>query len=101
MPNVRHPVASAMVPRPQACSAATGVRIAADKTFARVGLARVCLGGCRSHRLLDELTRRIDWTEVNRLLAGIYVAENGERGWPPLALFRAMLLAVSGTTSRT
>jgi hypothetical protein len=35
---------------------------------------------------LDELARRIDRTEIDRLLAGIYGTEKGEQGWPPLAL---------------
>jgi len=43
---------------------------------------------------LDEIAALIDWREVDRQLVGIYAAAKGERGWPPLALFRAMLLAV-------
>ena len=35
---------------------------------------------------LDELARRIDRTEIDRLLAGIYGTEKGEQGWLPLAL---------------
>ena len=37
----------------------------------------------------------IDWTEPDRLLADISAAAKGELGWPPLALFRALLLATS------
>jgi IS5 family transposase len=43
---------------------------------------------------LDQINALIDWSEVDRQLVGIYAAPKGEHGWPPLALFRAMLLAV-------
>jgi IS5 family transposase len=36
----------------------------------------------------------IDWAEIDRHLAGIYPAAKGEPAWPPLALFRALLLAI-------
>ena len=42
---------------------------------------------------LDELHRLIDWTEVETLLADISNAAKGEPAWPPLALFKAMLLS--------
>ncbi len=42
---------------------------------------------------LDEVAALVDWTEVDRLLAGISAAPEGEAGWPPPALFRALLLA--------
>jgi IS5 family transposase len=43
---------------------------------------------------LDELVRLIDWTEIDRCLAGIYASAKGEASWPPVALFKAMLLSV-------
>ena len=43
---------------------------------------------------LDQILTLIDRTEIDRHLVGIYAAAKGELGWPPLALFRAMLLAV-------
>jgi len=43
---------------------------------------------------LDELGRAIDWAPLDELLKDVYAAEKGELGWPPLALFKAMLLAV-------
>jgi IS5 family transposase len=43
---------------------------------------------------LDQIAGLINWTEIERHLVGIYAAAKGEQGWPPLALFRAMLLAV-------
>jgi transposase, IS5 family len=43
---------------------------------------------------LDRIAALIDWTEIDRCLADIYAAPKGEQGWPPLALFRAMVLAI-------
>ena len=43
--------------------------------------------------LLDEVAALVDWTELDQLLAGISASAKGEPGWPPLALFRALLLA--------
>src|SRR6185437_11382044 len=48
----------------------------------------------RQKSSLDEVATLVDWTEVDRLLAGISAAPKGEPGWPPLALFRALLLAI-------
>lgn len=42
---------------------------------------------------LDEVVALVDWTEVDRLFSDISAAAKGESGWPPLALFRALLLA--------
>jgi len=43
---------------------------------------------------LDQIAALIEWPEVDRRLVGIYAAAKDEHGWRPLALFRAMLLAV-------
>jgi IS5 family transposase len=42
---------------------------------------------------LAELAALLDWTEIDRHLVGIPSAARGEPGWPPLALFRGLLLA--------
>jgi transposase, IS5 family len=42
---------------------------------------------------LDALAALIDWTQADRLLAGLYPAPKGEKAWPPLAMFKALLLA--------
>lgn len=42
---------------------------------------------------LSQLAGLIDWSAIDRHLVGISAAEKGEPGWPPLALFRALLLA--------
>ncbi|SDD96191.1 IS5 family transposase [Belnapia rosea] len=47
----------------------------------------------RASSSLAELAALVDWAEIDRHLIGISAAMKGELGWPPLALFRAMLLA--------
>ena len=42
---------------------------------------------------LDEVAALVDWAELDGLLAEISASAKGEPGWPPLALFRALLLA--------
>lgn len=48
----------------------------------------------RRHASLDDLLKLVDWEPVGRRLAGISGAARGEPAWPPLALFKALLLAV-------
>jgi transposase, IS5 family len=43
---------------------------------------------------LDELHGLIEWAPIEAALSAIPVAERGEAGWPPLALFKALLIAV-------
>jgi transposase, IS5 family len=43
---------------------------------------------------LDDLHDLIDWTPIEAALEGIPVARRGEAAWPPLALFKALLIAV-------
>ena len=43
---------------------------------------------------LDELLRLIDWSPIERGLECIHSAAKGEPAWPPLALFKALLIAV-------
>jgi transposase, IS5 family len=47
----------------------------------------------RSASSLAELAALLDWAEIDRHLVGISAAAKGEPGWPPLALFRGLLLA--------
>ena len=42
---------------------------------------------------LDEVAALVDWAELDQLLTGVSSSAKGEPGWPPLALFRALLLA--------
>jgi transposase, IS5 family len=43
---------------------------------------------------LDELHGLIDWRSLEAALEVMPVAERGEAGWPPLALFKALLIGV-------
>ena len=61
----------------------------------RIGQEQLAIGGPepRGGTSLDEVAALVDWAELDRLLAGISASVTGELGWPPLALFRALLLA--------
>ncbi len=48
----------------------------------------------RPRSSLDSLAGLIDWTPIERHLDGISAAAKGEPAWPPLALFKAFLIAV-------
>ena len=50
--------------------------------------------GSRSASALDELDGLIDWNPVAELLRPLYPATKGEPAWPPLAMFKALLLSV-------
>ena len=43
---------------------------------------------------LDALAQLIDWRSVAALLEPLYPASKGEPAWPPLAMFKALLLSV-------
>ncbi len=43
---------------------------------------------------LGELTKLIDWTRIEARLVDISSSAKGEPAWPPLALFKALLLSV-------
>jgi IS5 family transposase len=47
----------------------------------------------RAASSLVGLAALLDWAEIDRHLIGISAAAKGELGWPPLALFRGLLLA--------
>jgi len=48
----------------------------------------------RGSSALDEIVALIDWQPIGEILAPLYSAPKGEAAWPPLSMFRAMLLAV-------
>jgi transposase, IS5 family len=62
----------------------------------RIGQERLGIANntTRDRTSLDEMSALIDWAEIDRHLAGVYAAAKGEPAWPPLALFRALLLAI-------
>src|SRR3954466_9454986 len=61
----------------------------------QIGQERLALGGAEQHggTCLDEIAAVVDWAELDRLLSDISASAKGEPGWPPLALFQALLLA--------
>ena len=61
----------------------------------RIGQERLLASGAkpRGGTSLDEVAALVDWAELDRLLAGISASAKGKPGWPPLTLFRALLLA--------
>lgn len=48
----------------------------------------------RSSSSLDEIARLIEWEPISMLLDPLYSATKGEPAWPPLAMFKALLLSV-------
>src|SRR3954467_2627723 len=62
----------------------------------RIGQERLGIvkGAARGRASREEMSALIHWIEIDRRLAEIYAAAKGEPAWPPLALFRALLLAV-------
>jgi IS5 family transposase len=43
---------------------------------------------------LEQMSAVLDWTQIDCQFDGIYSSARGEAGWPPLSLFKAMLLAI-------
>ena len=62
----------------------------------RIGQEKLALSPSpeRNRWPLDEIDALIDWTPVTQALSGVYAAAKGEPAWPPLALFKAVLIAV-------
>lgn len=48
----------------------------------------------RASSSLDEIGKLIDWHPVAALLDPLYSATKGEPAWPPLAMFKALLLSI-------
>jgi transposase, IS5 family len=60
----------------------------------RIGQERLSLDTkAGRHTSLDELLALIDWAPADQALAGLYASAKGEKAWPPLAMFKALLLA--------
>jgi len=51
-------------------------------------------GTSRSGATLERLSALIGWQPIATLLAPLYPSAKGEPAWPPLAMFKALLLAV-------
>jgi len=48
----------------------------------------------RSSSTLDKLSELIAWSPISSLLEPLHTAGKGEPAWPPLAVFRALLLTL-------
>jgi transposase, IS5 family len=60
----------------------------------RIGQENLRFGtGAGRPTSLDELLALIDWMPAALALAGLYASAMGEKAWPPLAMFKALLLA--------
>lgn len=60
-----------------------------------IGQARFGFAGReRAASSLDTLVSLIDWSAVAVLLDPLYPAAKGEPAWPPLAMFKALLLSI-------
>ena len=65
-----------------------------QRRIGQLGLldAAVSRRGSRRREVLDEIRGLLDWSGFERLLAVIPVAAKGEPSFPPLMMFKAMLL---------
>ena len=41
---------------------------------------------------LDSVNELIEWDRLERILQGIHASPRGEKAWPPLLMFKALLL---------
>lgn len=62
----------------------------------RIGQEKLGFAGFEERRRssLDEVDGLIDWTPIAEALNGIHDAAKGEPAWPPLALFKAVLISI-------
>jgi transposase, IS5 family len=66
-----------------------------DVAHRSIGQERFCFAGrARPASSLDGLGKLIDWRPVAALLDPLYSATKGEPAWPPLAMFKALLLTI-------
>ena len=50
--------------------------------------------GAKPASTLAELSELIDWNEIAAQLKSVYASAKGEAAWPPLAMFKALLLSI-------
>jgi IS5 family transposase len=50
--------------------------------------------GARPSSTLEDLSALVDWNEIAALLKEVHSSAKGEAAWPPLAMFRALLLSI-------
>ncbi len=59
----------------------------------RIGQESFHFGAKGRQTNLDELSALVDWPLTDQVLAALYPSAKGEKAWPPLAMFKALLLA--------
>lgn len=61
----------------------------------RIGQERFRFGAKAARQTsLDELLAVLDFAPAERALASLYRSAKGEKAWPPLTMFKALLLAM-------
>jgi len=62
----------------------------------RIGQEQLVIDDRRASRgsSLEQMSALINWSEIDLQFDEIYRSSRGEAGWPPLSLFKAMLLAM-------
>jgi transposase, IS5 family len=62
------------------------------KNLAQTSLSDALVKHHEALEELDGIDRLIDWKAIGKLMAGIHAKKQGEAAWPPLMMFKALLL---------
>jgi transposase, IS5 family len=62
------------------------------KNLAQTSLSDALVKHHEALEELDGIDRLIDWKAIEKLMAGIHAKKQGEAAWPPLLMFKALLL---------
>ena len=62
----------------------------------QIGQEQLIIGDGHASRRssLEQMSAVLDWTQIDSQFDGIYSSSRGEAGWPPLSLFKGLLLAI-------
>ena len=62
------------------------------KNLAQTSLSDALFNHHEALEELDGIDRLIDWRAIEKLMTGIHAKKQGEQAWPPLLMFKALLL---------
>jgi IS5 family transposase len=62
------------------------------KNLAQTSLSDALVKHHEALEELDGIDRLIDWKAIEKLMTGIHAKKQGEQAWPPLLMFKALLL---------
>lgn len=62
------------------------------KRIGQLGFGEAAIRASRGRDTLGEINRLVDWAPIERLLDGIHAAARGEPAYPPLMMFKVLLL---------